>query len=240
MKSIQELLKPEQLKKDYSDYTIIDPLLFAPKLNRLLRSTEFRREAHRCCVAADAVKRWEVLEHFGFDRYPEPRRPLEGEQFLLPWQVVTLDWDWDLGPGRRPIYHQFVMPSLCHWRASLDLMLARRLMPDFDWVVVSAERHTAVMAPAEQLIWDMSYFALDVSAQDALETMFGDDLTSQDYELFEEEYAFSRNTVELIHIWDLIDGYSEDKRLSVIQGMGGQLDELRSQERSAEPELLAA
>ena len=93
MNSIQELLKPEQLKKDYADYTIIDPLLFAPKLNRLLRSTEFRREAHRCCVAADAVKRWEVLEHFGFDRYPDPRRPLEGEQFLYPWQVVTLDWD---------------------------------------------------------------------------------------------------------------------------------------------------
>jgi len=80
IKSIQELLKPVQLKKDYSDYAIIDPLLFAAKLNRLLRSTEFRREAHRCCVAADAVKRWEVLEHFGFDRYPEPRRPLDAVQ----------------------------------------------------------------------------------------------------------------------------------------------------------------
>ena len=62
------------------------------------------------------------------------------------------------------------------------------------------------MAPAEQLIWDISFFALGVSAQDALETMFGEDQTSHDYELFEKEYAFSRNTVEPIHISDLIDG----------------------------------
>ena len=76
------------------------------------------------------------------------------------------------------------------------------------------------MAPAEQLIWDMSYFALGVSAQDALETMFGDDLTSQDYELFEEEYAFSRNTVELIHVWDLIDDVADpDRRLELLKGM---------------------
>ena len=151
---MQNYLNPEVLAKTYSDWQIIDPLLFARKLNRLLKTEEVRREFHRCSVAADAVKRWEVLEHFDFNTYPQPRRPIDGEQYLFPWQVVTLEWDWNLGPGRRPLYHQFVMPSLCHWRASADLMLARRLMPDLEWCVVSAEKHTAVMAPAEQLIWD--------------------------------------------------------------------------------------
>ena len=234
MKEITQHLTPEALTNTYHDWRIIDPLLYAKRLNRLLRSTDVRREFHRCSVAADAVKRWEVLEHFDYDRYPEPRRPLEGEQFLYPWQVVTLDWDWNLGPGRRPLYHQFVMPSLCHWRASADLMLARRLMPDLDWCVVSAERHTAVMAPAEQLIWDPTYFAMDVSAHSTLHTLFGKDLDDTDYDLFPEEYAFSRHTVELIHIWDLIDGYPEDKRLDIVRGMGQQLDHFRLETSATE------
>ena len=220
MTSIKQLLEPKQLQHDYLDYQIIDPLLFARKLNQLLRTTEVRREAHRCTMAADAVKRWEVLEHFGFDRYPQPRRPLEGEEFLYPRQVVTLDWDWDLGPGRRPLYHQFVMPSLCHWRGPLDLMIARRLMPDSEWVVVSAEKHTAVIAPAEQLIWDPTYFALEVSAQSALHTMFGKDLDGNDYDLYEEEYPFSPFTVELIHLWSLLDDVVDpDRRLQLIKDM---------------------
>ena len=223
MKEITQHLTPEVLVNTYCDWQVIDPLLFARRLNRLLRTTEVRREFHRCSVAADAVKRWEVLEHFGFDRYPEPRRPLDGEQFLYPWQVVTLDWDWNLGPGRRPLYHKFVMPSLCHWRASADLMVARRLMPELDWVVVSAELHTAVMAPAEQLIWDPSYAAMEVSAHSTLHTLFGKDLDSDDYELFEDEYAFSRHTVELIHIWDLIDSSPEANRLELCKGMGREL-----------------
>ena len=143
---MNQLLTQEQLQSDYDSYQIINPLLFARKLNRLLRTEEVRREFHRCSVAADAVKRWECLEHFDFQRYSPPRTPIEGERFLLPYQVVTMDWDWNLGPGRRPLYHRFVMPSLCHWRASADLMVARKLMPDYDWVVVTAEKHTAVMA----------------------------------------------------------------------------------------------
>ena len=233
MNEITQHLAPEVLVDTYADWQIIDPLLYAKRLNRLLRTTEVRREFHRCAVAADAVKRWEVLEHFGFDRYPEPRRPLQGEQFLYPWQVVTLDWDWNLGPGRRPLYHRFVMPSLCHWRASADLMVARRLMPDLDWIVVSADKHTAVMAPAEQLIWDPSYYAMEVSAHSTLHTLFGKDLDSDDYDLYEDEYAFSRYTVELIHIWDLIDGYPQDQRLEVIQGMGRELTGLRETEAVA-------
>ena len=230
MKEITQHLTPEALTNTYHDWLIVNPLLYAKRLNRLLRTTEVRREFHRCSVAADAVKRWEILERFDFDRYPEPRRPLEGEQFLYPWQVVTLDWDWHLGPGRRPLYHQFVMPSLCHWRASADLMIARRLMPDLEWVVVSAEKHTAVMAPAEQLIWDPTYFAMEVSAHSTMHTLFGKDLDSTDYDLYEDEYAFSRHTVELIHIWDLIDGYPETDRLRLVQGMGEQLSSFRSDE----------
>ena len=186
----------------------------------MLRTEAVRREFHRCSVAADAVNRWECLEHFDFQRYSPPCTPIEGERFLLPYQVVTMDWDWDwnLGPGRRPLYHRFVMPSLCHWRASADLMVARKLMPNYDWLVVTAEKHTAVMAPAEQLIWDPTYFALEVSAQSALDSMFGSDLSSTDFEIYEEEFPFSPFTVEVIHLFDLLDGYPEAERPQIVKG----------------------
>ena len=219
MQIIQDYLAVEFLAETYLNWKVIDLLLFARKLNSLLKTKEVRREAHRCALAFDAIKRFEVLEHFGFDRYPKPTQPYEGEEFLFPEQIVTMDWDWDLGPRRRPNYHHFVLPSGCHWRAPFDLMLARRLMPDLDWVVVSAEKHTMVCAPSEQLIFDPTYFAMDVSAQSALHSVFGPDLSNAEHEIFEEEYAFSRHTVEIIHIWSLIDSKPEADRLPLIKGM---------------------
>ena len=47
------------------------------------------------------------------------------------------------------------------------------------------------MAPAEQLIWDPTYWALGVSAKDALEQVFGADLSSENYTIDQEEFAFS-------------------------------------------------
>ena len=111
-------------------------------------------------------------------------------------------------------------------------MVARRLMPGLEWCAVSAEKHTAVLAPAEQLIWDPSYAAMEVSAHSTLHSLFGKDLDSDDYDLYEDEYAFSRHTVELIHIWDLIDGYPETDRLRLVQGMGEQLSSWRSDEEA--------
>ena len=231
MKSIQELLSPQQLNDNYLDWTIVDPLVFARKLNRLLKTKEVRREAHRCALAFDAIKRFEVLEHFGFDRYPQPTQPYEGEQFLFPEQISTLLWDCDLGPGRRPNYHRFVLPSGCHWRAPFSLMLARKLMPDLDWIVVSADKHTMVCCPEQQLIFDETYFAMGVSAQSALHSVFGSDLSSTDHEIFEEEYPFSRHTVEIIHIWSLIDSKPEADRLALIKGMPAAM--------GREPDLMA-
>lgn len=75
------------------------------------------------------------------------------------------------------------------------------------------------LTPAEQLIFDPTYFAMNVSAQSALHSVFGPDLSSSDLEIFEEEYAFSKHTVEIFHIWDLIDSKPETDRLPLIKGM---------------------
>ncbi|QNI53382.1 hypothetical protein SynBIOSE41_00850 [Synechococcus sp. BIOS-E4-1] len=239
MKPITELLTTEQLKKDFAQYKIINPLLFARKLNKLLRSERVRREVHRACLAFDAVKRWECLENYNFDRYVEPRRPLKDEKYLLPWQVVTMDWDCFLPPGRRPNYHQFVMAAGCHWRAGYDLMLARELMPEHDWVVVSAEKHTMVMAPEAQLIWDMSFYAMGVDAQSALEQTFGEDLDNTDYDLYEDDFSFSLYTIELINILDTIDNSSKDK-VQLIKDVKLIMDGVDPDELAVQRELVAA
>ena len=234
MKSIIEFLTPQSLQENYLDYQIVNPLIFARRLNRLLRTEEIRQEFHRCAVAFDAVSRWRCLEYNNFSIYPRRTEPRNGARYLKLEDVETCDWRWSQPPGRPPLYFSQVCHGSCHQRASADLMLARRLMPDLDWVVVSAEKHTAVMAPAEQLIWDPTYFAMDVSAHSTLHTLFGKDLDDTDYDLFPEEYAFSRHTVELIHIWDLIDGYPEDKRLDIVRGMGQQLDHFRLEDSATE------
>lgn len=144
-------------------------------------------------------------------------------------EMDSCDWRWDLGPGRPPLYLTQTCHGSCHWRGSGDLEVARRLMPELDWVVVSAEKHTAVMAPAEQLIWDPTYAAMEVTAQSALDTIFGDDLGGTDYQVYEpEEFEWTDHTKYILKIWELVDGYPEDKRLKVIKGMGSQLDEIRS------------
>ena len=47
------------------------------------------------------------------------------------------------------------------------------------------------MAPAEKLIWDPTYWALGVSVKDALEQVFGADLSSENYTIDQEKFAFS-------------------------------------------------
>ena len=113
-------------------------------------------------------------------------------------------------------------------------------MPDYHWIVVSSDRHTMVCCPEHQLIFDMTYAAMDVSAQSALNSVFGKDLDSTDYEITEpEEFEWSDHTKYILHIWDLIDGYAEDQRLPIIQGMGNQLDEVRSESKLEEQRELA-
>lgn len=142
-------------------------------------------------------------------------------------QMDSCDWRWNLGPGRPAIYLTQTCHGSCHWRAAGDLAVARRLLPEFQWLVVSGKGHTAVMAPEEQLIWDPTYWALGVPAKDALEHVFGDDLSSEEYTVYPEEYAFSRQTVELMHLFDLLDERPEEDRLGLIrdfpQVMAGEL-----------------
>ncbi len=67
-------LEPRQLKELLNEWKIVDPLLFARSFNRLLRTTEVRREYHRCALAADAVKRWKGVsdEREGVKTAPAP------------------------------------------------------------------------------------------------------------------------------------------------------------------------
>ena len=151
---MQNHLTPKYLTKTYLDWKIIDPLIYARKLNQILRTDDIRRVFHEVTRTYEAIRRWEILEWDGFSSYPKLIKPLEGEEYLLPVQMDTMDWRWDLGPGRPALYLDYCLSQSCHWRAKADLAVAQRLLPEYDWIVVSAERHTMVCCPEAQLIWD--------------------------------------------------------------------------------------
>ena len=109
-----------------------------------------------------------------------------------------------------PVRDAFPLPL----ESRVDLTIARRLMPQYEWMVVSAERHTAVVAPEAQLVWDPTYYAMGVSAQSAIKQVFGDDLDGHDdVDYFPEEYAFSATTVELINIFSILDEKPGSKKI---------------------------
>ena len=86
-----EQLTQKTLHQNYEDWTIIDPLVFGRTLNRLLRTEEIRRAYHQVTVAYEAIRRWEILESTSFSRYPSSLKPLEGEQYLYPSQMESMD-----------------------------------------------------------------------------------------------------------------------------------------------------
>ena len=80
------------------------------------------------------------------------------------------------------------------------------------------------MASAEQLIWDPTDWALGVSAKDALEQVFGADLSSENYTIDQEEFAFSQQIVELMHLFDLLDERPKEDRLGLIRNFPEVID----------------
>ena len=102
-------LTQNSLQETYDDWTIVNPQIFRRKLNNLFRTEEIRRVFHEVTRAYEAIRRWEILEVKGFSHYPSLIKPLGGERYLLPYQMDTLDWRFDLGLGRPPVFHQFCL-----------------------------------------------------------------------------------------------------------------------------------
>ena len=98
---MKELLTPKNLQETYLDWTIIDPLLYARKLNQILRTDEIRRLFHEVTRTYEAIRRWEILEWKGFDYYPKLIKRI-GRRGVSPVplsNVHSMDWDDGLPPG---------------------------------------------------------------------------------------------------------------------------------------------
>ena len=72
---MQNYLTPEYLTETYLDWKIIDPLIYARKLNQILKTDEIRRVFHEVTRTYEAIRRWEILEWKGFDYYPKLIKP---------------------------------------------------------------------------------------------------------------------------------------------------------------------
>ena len=190
------------------EWAYVQPLMFARRLNRILRKPEVQKAYHDASMAIAAVKRWDSFRFLEYKKVPRPFTPAEGRTSLRPIDCDTCDWRWDMPPGRPPLFHDFVMHGACHWMSVPNQLVAQQLFPDYDWHIVSSPRHTSVVCFEERLIFDLYYVANSVDVSDCLELLFDQD----DYEVYEDdEYSYLDGTAApALQLFKMLDSHKGD------------------------------
>ena len=172
--TITNLLK---ISEEHKQWKYLDLKKIARKLNRILKSEPIRKLYDYTSRMYSAVRRYEYLKDSNFTQYPGHWTFIKNELWL-PDDVNSTDWRYcRAGAGRQPLYFDYVTHGGCHWHVEANIEVARKLMPEYNWIIVSSSKHSTVMAPEAYLIFDMQYVALEVSELAGLELLFGKNLT---------------------------------------------------------------
>ena len=167
------------LSANIDEWQYIDPKLHARRLNRILKSEPIRKLYDHTSRAYAAVRRYQCLKDSGFTHLPGQWARTE-DPLWLPEDVDSCDWRWSASQGRPPLFWQYVCHSACHWMVEANIQVAKQLFPDLDWIVVSGNLHSTVVAPEEKLCFDLQYVALQVSLKGGFEMLFGKDFNNFD------------------------------------------------------------
>ena len=89
------------------------------------------------------------------------------DDYEFPNDLETADWQCGR-VGRKPRYWRLVKHGACHWLVNYQLMLARAIMPQFDWRILTSDNHSTVWNQ-KSLLWDANFMALDIAPQKAFE-----------------------------------------------------------------------
>lgn len=90
----------------------------------------------------------------------------EFEKGKVPRDYECCDWEHNLNhKGRTPEYWKYVKFGACHWLVNFNLELAKLVLPDESWVIVSSERHSTVWN-GKDLIFEFNFQAFGISADD--------------------------------------------------------------------------
>ena len=241
----------ESLINDCDDWALVPMDKFYRRLNNALSSLPIQQAYHDATLAYYAVRRYQILDHFDASYYPKPLELQEGREFLYPYQANSMDWDWDMGPGRRPKYHEYVCAMACHWMAQPNLLVAQRLFPDYNWIIVSTERHTGVACLEEKLLFEPYFYRSGSTAKSVITMYVGEELDgSLDLEVYDEEnpYDYLNGAADYcLRLWEQLDDIAktdEKKAMTLLKEALNYaettIDEFSDEEQYAVDEPLTA
>lgn len=211
----------EELKNDCNNWHLVNLRDFSRRLNRALDTTCVRQAFATSTEAFDAFRRYEIVRDFSPKKYPRKTTPLKGEEFVVPAQLDSLDWRWDI-VGRHPKYFDFVCARACHWLTPANYVLAQRLFPEINWQVLTSPLHTSVVSMEDKLLFDLNYCAMDVSAASAVTMLAGKTEDECGTILFDNGSEFSLDhlatTSSAMELWDIVDSLdkSDDEKLLLL------------------------
>ena len=212
LKTNQEIIS--NINNELNNWTYVNPLQFSKKLNRALRLPHIAQAYHEASEAFAAVRRWDCFrDHYKYKQVPAPFTSWDGSPLLKPQDVCTTDIFWHRGPGRPAFYEQYVCSQACHWLCVPNLALAQQLFPDHNWVIVQSDRHSSVVCFEERVVFDLTYFYLNVEMERCLEMLFGDDLSGVGTTVFDdgEEYSYLEGTAgAALQLFSMLDDHTGD------------------------------
>ena len=165
----------EELETHCNDYAYVNLSLFYRRLNRILHTTPIRQAYHNASVAYYNVRRYELLKDRICKETPKPPDFLQRGEYLLPEEVETLCWRYEgCSPGRPPLFWNYICAMACHWMTQPNLLVAQQLFPQVNWSVASSPFHTTVISLEHKLLFDLNYFAMDVTPEAAIQLLLKD------------------------------------------------------------------
>ncbi len=217
----------DEIRRNANQWRYVDLRKKAKKLNQVIEDPEVKQAYADATKYFWQLKRWDIFKHFR-DRLPKDITALEGEDYVYPRQIESCDWDWNMGPGRKPKYLKYVLSHACHWMSAPNLVLANKLMPNIDWITVSSDLHTSVLSTEDELIFDPYYFACEVSVIDALQMLFGETYNDEnDYAVFDSDNPYDPlegSAGHAIQLWKVIDSSAKPNE-ELIQTLSDFIDQ---------------
>ena len=111
------------------------------------------------------LKRVEPILVRDFNRYTYGRWSEPFEAGMVPDQFESCDWSLE-HRGRRPRYWQYVKHAASHWLVNHNLELAKAVVPNSEWRILSSELHSTVYND-RGLLFDLNFCAFGIAAQQA-------------------------------------------------------------------------
>jgi hypothetical protein len=84
---------------------------------------------------------------------------------MVPHEFESCDW-WTEHRGPIPSYWQYVKHAACHWLVNHNLELAKAVVPDSEWRILTSELHSTVYN-GHGVLFDFNFCALGISPEEA-------------------------------------------------------------------------